>query len=202
MIGKLNGKIDSCFSDYVIIDISGVGYLVYCSSRTLNQLVVNENCQLFIETHVREDHINLYGFLSMEEKNFFNLLQSVNGIGTRMALSILSGLSLQQIQSAIAKRDKDVFKSVSGVGLKLAERIIIELKNKIPSNVMDDSNSIVDRNDLESDGVASDAVLALLGLGLNRAEAQNLVQGVIAKNPDVSIDQLITLALKMRGSNV
>ena len=76
------------------------------------------------------------------------------------------------------------------------------MKNKIPSNVMDDSNSIVDRNDLESDGVASDAVLALLGLGLNRAEAQNLVQGVIAKNPDVSIDQLITLALKMRGSNV
>ena len=202
MIGKLSGKIDSCFSDYAIIDISGVGYLVYCSSRTLNQLVINESYQLFIETHVREDHINLYGFLSLEEKSFFNLLQSVNGIGTRMALTILSGLSLQEIQSAIIKRDKDVFKSVSGVGLKLAERIIVELKGKIPNNVFDTGSSVINDNNFGVDGTASDAVLALMGLGINKAEAQNLVQAIITENPDIKIDQLITLALKMRGSNV
>lgn len=202
MIGKLNGKVDSCFSDYAIIDISGVGYLVYCSSRTLNQLVINESYQLFIETHVREDHINLYGFLSLEEKNFFNLLQSVNGIGTRMALTILSGLSLQEIQLAIIKRDKDVFKRISGVGLKLAERIIVELKGKIPNNVIDTSISVVNDNDIGVNGIASDAVLALMGLGLSKVESQNLVQAIIAKNPDIKIDQLITLALKMRGSNV
>ena len=198
MIGKLNGKIDSCFSDYVIIDISGVGYLVYCSSRTLNQLVVNEFYQLFIETHVREDHINLYGFLSMEEKNYFNLLQSVNGIGTRMALSILSGLSTAQIQSAIVKRDKDVFKSISGVGLKLAERIIVELKNKVSTS----SDLIEDNTNIAVDGVTTDAILALLGLGMSRGEAQNLVHKIIAKNSEISVDELIKQALKMRGTNV
>lgn len=202
MIGKLSGKIDSCFSDYAIIDISGVGYLVYCSSRTLNQLVINESYQLFIETHVREDHINLYGFLSLEEKSFFNLLQSVNGIGTRMALTILSGLSLQEIQSAIIKRDKDVFKSVSGVGLKLAERIIVELKGKIPNNAFDTGSFVINDNNFGVDGTASDAVLALMGLGVSKVEAQNLVQTIITENPDIKIDQLITLALKMRGSNV
>ncbi len=196
MIGKLKGKIDSCFTDYVIIDVSGVGYLVYCSSKTLDKLVINEFCQLFIETHVREDHINLYGFLSLEEKWFFNLLQSVNGIGTRMALSILSNLSPHQVQSAIARRDKEAFKSISGVGLKLAERIIVELKNKVTS---DFANLITDKDD---NGLASDAILALTGLGISKIEAQNLVQGIIAKNPEISINELIKFALKARGSNV
>ncbi|BFD45961.1 MAG: Holliday junction branch migration protein RuvA [Rickettsia endosymbiont of Sergentomyia squamirostris] len=197
MIGKLKGKIDACFNDYVIIDVSGVGYLVYCSSKTLNKLVVNEFCQLFIETHVREDHINLYGFLSLEEKFVFNLLQSVNGIGTRMALAILSNLSPEQIQSAIAKRDKEAFKAVSGVGLKLAERIIIELKDKALTNLA--NNLPLDKNDSD---LANDATLVLTSLGVNRTEAHNLVQEIIANNPELSINELIKLALKARSSNV
>ncbi|WP_425362662.1 Holliday junction branch migration protein RuvA [Candidatus Tisiphia endosymbiont of Hybos culiciformis] len=200
MIGKLKGKIDACFNDYVIIDVSGVGYLVYCSSKTLNKLVVNEFCQLFIETHVREDHINLYGFLSLEEKFVFNLLQSVNGIGTRMALAILSNLSPEQIQSAIARRDKEAFKAVSGVGLKLAERIIIELKDKALTNLA--NNLPLDKNDSDLAKISSDATLVLTSLGVNRAEAHNLVQEIIAKNPDLSINELIKLALKARSSNV
>lgn len=195
MIGKLKGKIDSSFNDYIIIEVGGVGYLVYCSGKTLNKLVVNEFCQLFIETHVREDHINLYGFLTLEEKNFFNLLQSVNGIGARMALSILSNLSPEQIWSAIARRDKEAFKAISGVGLKLAERIIIELKNKILSGL-----SLATNND--NDGIAADAILALTGLGISRIEAQNLVQEIITTNADLTINELIKLALKSRGSNV
>ncbi|MDR0296590.1 MAG: Holliday junction branch migration protein RuvA [Rickettsia sp.] len=200
MIGKLKGKIDGCFNDYVIIDVSGVGYLVYCSSKTLNKLVVNEFCQLFIETHVREDHINLYGFLSLEEKFVFNLLQSVNGIGTRMALAILSNLSPEQIQSAIARQDKEAFKAVSGVGLKLAERIIIELKDKALTNLA--NNLIIDKNDNDLAKISSDATLALTSLGVNRTEAHNLVQEIIANNPDLSINELIKLALKARSSNV
>ncbi|MCC8398951.1 MAG: Holliday junction branch migration protein RuvA [Rickettsia endosymbiont of Labidopullus appendiculatus] len=200
MIGKLKGKIDGCFNDYVIIDVSGVGYLVYCSSKTLNKLVVNEFCQLFIETHVREDHINLYGFLSLEEKFVFNLLQSVNGIGTRMALAILSNLSPEQIQSAIARRDKEAFKAVSGVGLKLAERIIIELKDKALTNL--DNNLIIDKDDSNLTKISSDATLVLTSLGVNRTEAHNLIQEIIAKNPDLSINELIKLALKARSSNV
>ncbi|WP_341754500.1 Holliday junction branch migration protein RuvA [Candidatus Tisiphia endosymbiont of Dioctria rufipes] len=200
MIGKLKGKIDTCFNDYVIIDVSGVGYLVYCSSKTLNKLVVNEFCQLFIETHVREDHINLYGFLSLEEKAFFNLLQSVNGIGTRMALAILSNLSPEQIQSAIARRDKEAFKAISGVGLKLAERIIIELKDKALTNFT--NNLTMDNNDTDLAKISSDATLVLTSLGIGKTEAQNLVQGIIAENSNLSINELIKLALKVRGSNV
>lgn len=200
MIGKLKGKIDACFYDYVIIDVSGVGYLVYCSSKTLNKLVVNEFCQLFIETHVREDHINLYGFLSLEEKAFFNLLQSVNGIGTRMALAILSNLSPEQIQSAIARRDKEAFKAISGVGLKLAERIIIELKDKALTNFT--NNLTMDNNDTDLAKISSDAALVLTSLGIGKTEAQNLVQGIIAENSNLSINELIKLALKARGSNV
>ncbi|WP_341758512.1 Holliday junction branch migration protein RuvA [Candidatus Tisiphia endosymbiont of Ditula angustiorana] len=200
MIGKLKGKIDACFNDYVIIDVSGVGYLVYCSSKTLNKLVVNEFCQLFIETHVREDHINLYGFLSLEEKAFFNLLQSVNGIGTRMALAILSNLSPEQIQSAIARRDKEAFKAISGVGLKLAERIIIELKDKALTNFT--NNLTMDNNDTDLAKISSDATLVLTSLGIGKTEAQNLVQGIIAENSNLSINELIKLALKVRGSNV
>ncbi|WP_341749870.1 Holliday junction branch migration protein RuvA [Candidatus Tisiphia endosymbiont of Sialis lutaria] len=200
MIGKLKGTIDACFNDYVIIDVNGVGYLVYCSSKTLNKLVVNEFCQLFIETHVREDHINLYSFLSLEEKFVFNLLQSVNGIGTRMALAILSNLSPEQIQSAIARRDKEAFKAVSGVGLKLAERIIIELKDKALTNLT--TNLPIDKNDSDLSKISSDATLVLTSLGVNRTEAHNLVQEIIAKDPDLSINELIKLALKARSSNV
>lgn len=200
MIGKLKGTIDACFNDYVIIDVNGVGYLVYCSSKTLNKLVVNEFCQLFIETHVREDHINLYGFLSLEEKFVFNLLQSVNGIGTRMALAILSNLSPEQIQSTIARRDKEAFKAVSGVGLKLAERIIIELKDKALTNLT--TNLPIDKNDSDLSKISSDATLVLTSLGVNRTEAHNLVQEIIAKDPDLSINELIKLALKARSSNV
>lgn len=199
MIGKLSGKVDSCSDDYSIIDISGVGYLVYCSAKTLRKLVIGDFCQLFIETHVREDHINLYGFLSLEEKSFFNLLQSVNGIGTRMALTILSNLSPTQIQIAISQRDKESFKAISGVGLKLAERIIIELKNKVLANLGGSDIHFNMGEGLAS--TASDAVLALTGLGINRIEAQNSVQEIIAKNPEISINELIKLALKTRGSN-
>jgi holliday junction DNA helicase RuvA len=93
MIGKLSGLIDSVYDDHVIVDINGVGYLVFCSLKTLSRLTVAEFCELLIETHVREDHIHLYGFSDLEEKAAFNILQSVKGVGTRMALAILSHLS-------------------------------------------------------------------------------------------------------------
>ncbi|XVN42982.1 MAG: Holliday junction branch migration protein RuvA [Candidatus Rickettsia vulgarisii] len=197
MIGKLKGKVDSCYSDYAIIDVNGVGYLVYCSNITLSKLAINEFCQLFIETHVREDHINLYGFLSLEEKSFFNILQSVNGIGTRMSLAILSTLSPEQIQTAIARRDKEVFKSISGVGSKLAERIIVELKDKMLGS-SDVSNLTIDTSNRS---LTSDAILALTSLGISKNEAQNLVQDIIAKNHDITLNDLIKQALKARGNN-
>jgi len=100
MIGKLKGIVDSCYHDHVIIDVGGVGYLVFCSSKTLANLTPGDSVMLLIETHVREDHINLYGFYSSEEKSSFILLQSVKGVGTRMSLAILSTLSPDEISYA------------------------------------------------------------------------------------------------------
>jgi Holliday junction DNA helicase RuvA len=196
MIGKLKGRIDSCFDDHAIVDVNGVGYLVYCSAKSLHKLTEGDFCQLFIDTHVREDHIHLYGFLSLEEKGFFNILQSVNGIGTRMALSILSHLTPGQISIAVAQKDKGSFRAVSGVGPKLAERILIELKDKVGAN---STNNLSNLSTLNIGNITSDAISALTNLGINRIEAQNSVSAIFSKNPDILIDELIRLALKERA---
>jgi Holliday junction DNA helicase RuvA len=199
MIGKLNGRVDSCFDDHAIIDVNGVGYLVYCSAKSLHSLVAGEFYQLFIETHVREDHIHLYGFLSIEEKSFFNILQSVSGIGPRLALLILSHLPPGKIQLAVNQRDKEVFRAISGVGPKLAERIIIELKDKVMPNLMHSNDTSLNLNSIGASEIAIDAISALTNLGVNKIEAQNSVIAILARNEKISIDELIKLALKTRG---
>ncbi len=199
MIGKLNGRVDSCFEDHAIIDVNGVGYLVYCSARSLHALVAGEFYHLFIETQVREDHIHLYGFLSIEEKSFFNILQSVSGIGPRLALSILSHLTPAKIQLAVTQRDKEAFRAISGVGPKLAERIIIELRDKVTSNIIHSNYASSNLNSIGGSEIAHDAISALTNLGINKIEAQNSVLAILAKNEEISIDELIKLALKTRG---
>ena len=191
MIGRLRGKV-SCADDHVIVDVSGVGYLVYCSTKNLSNLIENEYYQFFIETHVREDHINLYGFLSIDEKHTFNMLLSVNGIGPRLALAILSHLTPYQISISISARDKDIFKAVTGVGAKMAERIIIELKDKLPGMPI----SLEDISGNGNNNIAMDAISALVNLGINKTEAQNIVSTVLVSQPDVSIEELIRLAFK------
>jgi Holliday junction DNA helicase RuvA len=191
MIGRLRGKV-SCAEDHVIVDVGGVGYLVHCSTKNLSNLIENEYYQFFIETHVREDHINLYGFLSIDEKHTFTMLLSVNGIGPRIALAILSHLTPYQISISISARDKDVFKAVTGVGAKMAERIIIELKDKLPGMPISLENMSGNGNH----NMAMDAISALVNLGINKTEAQNIVSTVLASQPDVSIDELIRLAFK------
>lgn len=203
MIGKLSGRVESSHEDYVIIDVNGVGYRVFATGKTLAKLAEGESYKLFIETHVREDHIHLYGFLSLEEKSFFNLLQSVSGIGTRMALSILSTLTPTDIQIAINNEDKNIFKAVSGVGGKLAERIVLELKDKI-AKITSGSAIIKDGLNIKNiTPVASNEVIkALVNMGFSRFEAQNAVQEIIAQNPEISIDELIRTALKNRNANL
>jgi Holliday junction DNA helicase RuvA len=198
MIGKLSGKV-FCSGDNAIVDVAGVGYLVYCSTKNLANFVDGEYYQLFIETHVREDHIHLYGFLSIAEKNIFNMLLSVNGVGPRMALAILSVLNNEQIVVAICNQDKAMFQTISGIGPKLAARIIVELKDKIAKiSVVENGNTNVIAI---NNGVVIDAISALTNLGINRAEAQNLVSNILATQPDLSIDELIKLALQTRHSH-
>src|SRR5215475_707022 len=133
MIGKLRGIVDTIGADHAIIDAGGVGYEVACSSRTLAALPPpGETVTLSIETHVREDSIKLYGFLTQAERGWFRLLQSVQGVGAKVALSILSTLDIGQLASAVALQDKAMVTRAPGVGPKVALRIVNELKDKAP----------------------------------------------------------------------
>ena len=134
MIGKLKGVIDSYGEDFIVLDVQGVGYLVHCSARTLQALPgAGEAATLSIETHVREDQIRLFGFLSDTEREWFRLLQTVQGVGAKVALSVLSTFKPGDLASAIAMGDKAAIKRAPGVGPKVAERIVIELKDKAPA---------------------------------------------------------------------
>ena len=134
MIGKLKGIVDSYGEDSIILDVNGVGYLVHCSARTLQSLPApGEPVVLAIETHVREDQIRLFGFSSDVEREWFRLLQTVQGVGTRVALAVLSTLKPAELASAIAMRDKATVARTPGVGPKVAERIVTELKDKAPA---------------------------------------------------------------------
>jgi len=201
MIGKLKGQVDSIYDNHFIIDVKGVGYLVYCSGKTLSKLSIGEYSELLIETHVREDHIHLYGFYNLEEKSTFSILQSVKGVGTRMALAILSHLTPEEIALALSAEDKTAFNSVSGVGKKLAERIITELKDKfIATNgiVIGDATSRATLSPKST--MASDAISALVSLGINKVDAQNRINSVLSLEPASSINDLIRLALQ-NGAN-
>lgn len=195
MIGKLTGIIDSISEDHIILDVSGVGYLVCCSSKTLVSLDKGIKTSLLIETYVREDNISLFGFHSIEEKTSFNLLQTVSGIGTRMALAILSYFTPEELGYAVAHLDAEAFRRVSGVGPKLAERILVELKGKTFSR------HLVALDVSQENSVANDAISALINLGINRNEVANLVKNIMQEQQDISIDNLIRAALQKRAKS-
>lgn len=199
MIGKLKGQVESVDSDHFIIDVNGVGYLAYCSGKTLNRFSPGEYLELLIETHVREDHIHLYGFYDKEEKLTFNILQSVKGVGTRMALAVLSHLTPEEIQLALSAEDKTIFNNVSGVGKKLAERIITELKDKFITNNIPTPNKTSNIS-VGQNSTSNDAVTALVSLGVGKADAQNRINIILSNQPETPINELIKLALK-NGAN-
>src|SRR3954465_6986380 len=175
MIGKLKGTVDSYGEDFVILDVHGVGYVVHCSSRTLQNLPpTGEAAQLSIETHVREDMIRLYGFRADAEREWFRLLQTVQGVGAKVALGILSVLDPGALATAIAMGDKGAVSRGPGVGPKLAARIVAELKDKAPAFAGADpalvrlSGGVEDRSAPQP---VSDAVSALVNLGYAQVHA-------------------------------
>lgn len=131
MIAKLKGLIDSLGEDWAVIDVGGVGYLVFCSGRTLGRLGVGEGAEVMVETHVREDHIHLYGFIDAVERDWFRLLTTVQGVGAKVTLGLLTVLSPDELVQAIAAADKAAITQAPGVGPKLATRILSELKDKV-----------------------------------------------------------------------
>jgi Holliday junction DNA helicase RuvA len=201
MIGKLKGIIDSYGEDFVIVDVNGVGYVVHCSTRTLQTLPApGEAATLAIETHVREDQIRLFGFQSDIEREWFRLLQTVQGVGTRVALSVLSTLKPSDLASAIAMRDKSMVARTPGVGPKVAERIVTELKDKAPA-YSDIDPAVIrlsgDVEDRRAPQPIADAVSALVNLGYGQPQAAAAISAASrSAGEGADTAKLIRLGLK------
>jgi Holliday junction DNA helicase RuvA len=207
MIGKLKGRVDSTSDDSLIVDVGGVGYVVFASIRTLSRYAsAGEAVELVIETHVREDHIHLYGFTSVVERDWFRLLTTVQGVGARLALAILGQFTPDQLSNAIAAQDKKLITATPGVGPKLAERMITELKSKVgslPTSAMvlsHPAHSKAAKADTAPPQVTDDAVSALVHLGYGRSEAYAAVARVASQHGEPSIDDLIRLSLRELAS--
>ncbi len=197
MFGKLSGIVDSIEENLVLLNVGGAGYEIFCASRTLSALEPGAAAALIIETHVREDHIHLYGFASREERQWFRELMTVKGVGAKTALSILSVLAPPQLIAAIQAQDKASFTQISGIGTKGAERILTELKQKAASHAT--SNITLHpaaKSGGKSDTTLSDVVTALSGLGFNRVQAYTIAASLLSKQPSLSAEELIRLSLK------
>lgn len=205
MIAKLRGLVDSVYEDNCIIDVGGIGYLVSASSRTLGKLNKGTEVSLLIETVVREDSISLYGFYDAWEKEWFNTLTKVQGVGAKVCLSILSALSPAQLAQAVSAQDKSSFLRASGVGPKLAARLVTELKDKIVvvpgadvslADISDGAAAAPQAAVPAENNTAEDVISALVNLGYQRLEAYHTVSKVYAENADKSVSELIRLSLK------
>lgn len=200
MIGKLKGLVDSYGDDYVILDVGGVGYHVSCSTKTLGALPSpGEAAVLYTEMLVSENAIRLVGFGSAAEREWFRLLDNVQGVGTKVALAILSTLSAPELANAVALQDKAMVGRAQGVGKKLAERIVVELKDKAPAFAPPDPALAKLQADLDAPRptAAADAVSALVNLGYGQTQAGAAVSAAMRKaGDDAKTEQLIRVALK------
>jgi len=201
MIGKLKGVIDSYGEDNVILDVNGVGYLVHCSARTLQELPpAGQVATLSIETYVREDQIRLFGFMTDVEREWFRLLQTVQGVGAKVALAVLGTLKPADLAFAIAMRDKAMVARTPGVGPKVAERIVTELKDKAPAYAEVDPALVRLSGALEDKRAPqpiSDAVSALVNLGYGQPQAAAAVAAAArSAGEGAEVKTLIRLGLK------
>jgi Holliday junction DNA helicase RuvA len=188
MIAKIRGKIEYLKDNYAVVDVNGVGYKIYLTAYTFGKLVGKLEADLFIHTHVREDALDLYGFLTMEELEMFELLISISGVGPKSGLGILTVATPKTIKTAILNEDSSILTKVSGVGKKTAGRVILELKNKVADMPVG-----------EKEGAVSDmdAIEALVSMGYSVTEARDSLKSIPADLKDIG--QRVGLALKNLG---
>ncbi len=205
MIGKLSGIIDSFDTNHLILDVSGVGYVVFASSSTLSSIgQVGDAASLLITTNVREDAITLYGFANALEKQWFTLLTSVQGVGAKAGLAILAVCPADQLGFAIAAQDKAALTRAAGVGPKLATRILTELKDKAGKIEITGGNAQISTNSTQpaqvNDSIDQDAVSALTNLGYASSDAYRAVLAAKSDNDNSDLQDIIRLALKELSS--
>jgi len=199
MIAKLTGVLDHIGPEGAVIDVGGVGYLCFCSSRTLGRMPPSGGAvRLLIETHVREDHIHLYGFADAAERDWFRLLTTVQGVGARLALAILSAVAPDELTLAIVSQDRATLARAEGVGPRLAARVVNELKDKVGGLALAATNAAAPAIGSAADpGPTGDAVSALVNLGYRRAEAFGAVTAAARRLGDgAKVDALIRAGLQ------
>lgn len=189
MIAKIKGNVEAVSGNQVIVDVNGLGYEVMCPERSINAIEKNKYISLYIQTILRDDTINLYGFLSLEEKKAFSTLQTVQGVGAKLAMTIIGFFSVKELGNHIGSGDEKSICSVPGVGAKVAKRIITELKDVYSDQSNNyDNEALTKRNGINS---------ALINLGYSRTEALNLIQKIKSDiNDGASIEDLIKEALR------
>ncbi len=204
MIAKLAGTLDSIGPDGAVIDVGGVGYLAFCSTRTLARLPpTGAAVRLLVETHVREDHIHLYGFIDAVERDWFRLLTTVQGVGARLALAVLSAIAPEALTLAIAAQDRAALARADGVGPRLAGRIVNELRDKVEAVGLAPSFHVASPGVVPggaANGVIAAAVSALENLNIGRAEAYGAVTAAARRLGDgAAVEALITAGLQELG---
>ena len=187
MIGYLTGKIISSKPTQIIMDVNGVGYLVNISISTFEKISDRESVSIYIHTSVKEDSITLFGFYTQSEKEMFELLISISGIGPKVSLGILSGIAVDDLKEAIANGNVSRLIAIAGIGRKTAERVVLELKNKVDSIKTDGMTRETSAKD--------EAVSALSTLGYQRQIAEKTVRDLLSENPDYTLEELIRKSL-------
>jgi Holliday junction DNA helicase RuvA len=192
MISSLHGKVESLGSDWAIINVGGIGFQVYMPTSTLSTLgVIGKEVQLYTHLHLREDNATLYGFASAEELSLFQTLIGVTGLGPKMGLAMLSGMSVEQLVTAIATGSADLLTVIPGVGKKVANRIVLELKEKIGAGwITTPATQLAQEN--------TDVLAALTSLGYSAAEATKAV-ATLPASPEMSLEEKVKLALAYFG---
>ena len=199
MIAKLRGTVDSVGEDWLILVVGGVGYLLFCSVRTIAALSnQNEMATLFVSTHVREDHIHLYGFSEEGEREWFLLLQTVQGVGAKVALGILSALELHELHGAVASGDRSQFRRVTGVGPKVANRLGVELADKVEGQRFSVEALATKSSRRVAEGSMKEAISALVNLGYGRPEAQAAILEA-SRSEDIADDLSSLIHAGLRG---
>lgn len=188
MIGFLSGKLISSKPTKILLDVNGVGYNVYISINTFEEISNKEIVSLYIHTHVKEDSITLYGFHNESEKEMFELLISISGIGPKLALGVLSGIQTEDLKEAILNGDASRIVAIPGIGKKTADRLILELKSKVSEVTIKGEPSI-------HHGVKQEAVAALTTLGYNYVVAEKVTRQILSLSPACTLEELIKNSL-------
>jgi len=191
MIGYLKGKILAVKPTQLLLDVNGVGYRVFISITTFEKISSLAEASLFIHTHVKEDSISLFGFFTEVEKEMFELLIAISGIGPKSAQTILSGISVDELKEAIDSANIGRLVAIPGIGRKTAERLLIELRGKVEHFIVTDTTSA------SKSSIKSEAIAALTTLGYNQKLAEKVVRDINTETPDISLEDIIRKSLSV-----